>query len=268
VKVTPLLFDQDANLSVKGRLHYVINRAYFNSYLNELAANVVVDMVYLHSDYIVSNSVDDIPYRFLLEELSIRGKKEYVYHVTLQELMLFRETEEWKTIMRAAWKRKFSREPVRGEIERYLKPESSQAAITQISNSLVFIQQVQNQEVVMRDKYIAEQAGAQGPGAKAEGNTFVNIDGRGDQLDLTHLVEELAVLRKYLRDTSDGPEADIEIGSLASAEIAAKEGDSATVLKALKMVGQKALKTASQLGLGVAANAISAALGIGVTGLG
>lgn len=106
--------------------------------------------------------------------------------------------------------------------------------------------------------HIPGQAGAIGPGAHTHDNTFQQIQGG---LDLPKLAEELARLRAALRqEAKDEPRADEAIGSLAAAEKAARQGDSAGVLSHLKAAGAWTLGIAKEIGVPVAVEALKRAL--------
>ena len=118
-------------------------------------------------------------------------------------------------------------------------------------------------ELVMRDKYIAGQVGAQGPGAHAHDMTFDQIwNGAKGEIDLSALSKQLAELRSKLKEEATEPEHDISIGAIASAESSAKEGNGPKALEYLKMAGKWALDKASKIGLSVAAAALKVALGL------
>ncbi len=74
------------------------------------------------------------------------------------------------------------------------------------------------------------------------------------------LANELQALRSHLR-TLATPEADLELGVLAKAEEAAKEGNGPKVLKILKGAGAWLAEGARDLGVAIAAEAISKAQG-------
>jgi hypothetical protein len=80
-------------------------------------------------------------------------------------------------------------------------------------------------------------------------------------VDLLTLAKELSLLRAELRKEATESEHDIAIGAIASAEKAAKEGNGAKALEALKDVGNWAIDVATKIGVSVAAEAIKKASG-------
>jgi hypothetical protein len=118
-----------------------------------------------------------------------------------------------------------------------------------------------NEGDVMRDKYEAGQAGAQGPLAHAHDMTFNQIwDHAEENIDLRILAEELEKLRHELRNSATSPEDDAKIGAIASAELEAKKGDGPKALSALAKAGKWAFDAATQIGVQVAAEALKLAL--------
>src|ERR1700730_3749718 len=55
--------------------------------------------------------------------------------------------------------------------------------------------------------------------------------------DMLTLAEELAKLRKAMKESADAPEQDISLGSVAAAEKAAREGHASATLEHLKAAG-------------------------------
>lgn len=116
---------------------------------------------------------------------------------------------------------------------------------------------------IMRDKYSAEQVGAQGPGAHAHDMTFNQLWNQvNESIDLTSLAKELSQLRQEMRKIATDAEHDISIGSIAMAEAAAEAGDGPTALQHLAKAGKWALNAATNIGTGIAVAALKAALGI------
>jgi len=119
------------------------------------------------------------------------------------------------------------------------------------------------QELVMRDKYVTGQAGAVGPGSRASEMTFNQIWGEvAGQMDLAALSGELAELREHLRQQATGPEHDLALGEVASAELAASAGDGPRALSHLARAGKWALEVATSIGTSVDAAALKSALGV------
>ena len=122
---------------------------------------------------------------------------------------------------------------------------------------------------VMGDEYTIGQAGAVGPGAHAEHMTFVQSwNALSGELEMGGLADELAALRRHLREHATEPEQDAAIGALAEAEMAAREGDGPrvlehiSILKRLGGAGKWALGAATTIGTTVAAAALNAGLGV------
>ncbi|MBE9511671.1 MAG: hypothetical protein IMY71_12405 [Bacteroidetes bacterium] len=116
-------------------------------------------------------------------------------------------------------------------------------------------------ELTMRDKYIAGQVGAQGPGAHAHDMTFNQIWSQtSDKIDLSELANELSKLRLKLKGEATKPEHDISIGAIASAENSAKEGNGPKALEYLSKAGKWALDIATKIGVPVATEALKAAV--------
>jgi hypothetical protein len=101
------------------------------------------------------------------------------------------------------------------------------------------------------------------------GSTTVGDIHTGDHTQLLEmfpqaiLVPELRQLRAALRGRGPADEADADtdaaIGALAEAELAAERGDDASVVKSLKRVGKAGLSMARDIGVEVAAAAITKA---------
>ena len=113
------------------------------------------------------------------------------------------------------------------------------------------------------DTYNAGQVGAQGPNARADHNTFQQVWQQSQrQLDLPTLAMELATLRKAMKNRGDDAEHDQSIGEVGAAELAAKKGDGSGALTHLKAAGKWALDTATDIGVKVAVEAITKAMGV------
>jgi hypothetical protein len=76
------------------------------------------------------------------------------------------------------------------------------------------------------------------------------------------LSEELQRLRSALKQHSEQPAHDLEIGAIAEAEIHASKSDGPLVLKALAKTGKWSLSIAEKIGVGVAVTAIKSSLGL------
>lgn len=119
------------------------------------------------------------------------------------------------------------------------------------------------QEITMGDKYVAGQAGAQGPDAHAHDMIFNQAwTGLQGSLDLVILAPQLEALRNHLRSRQASAENDATIGAIASAEVAARKGDGPTVLEYLSKISKWTLDAAKEIGVDVAAAALKIALGL------
>ena len=120
--------------------------------------------------------------------------------------------------------------------------------------------------VVGGDQYNVGQAGAVGPGARAQHMTFVQAS--NPATDTAVLADELERLRAHLRTLVETPEHDAALGLVAQAELRAKEGDAdgameqLSAFKRLGSAGRWVLAAATTIGTTVAAAAIKGALGI------
>jgi hypothetical protein len=119
------------------------------------------------------------------------------------------------------------------------------------------------EELIMRDQYKTGQAGAVGPGARAEHMNFNQIwIETGSAIPLDKLGEELTKLREVLLQSASDPEHYAAIGAVSSAEIEAKNGAGPKALEYLSKAGKWTLDIASKIGTTVAAAAIKESLGI------
>jgi hypothetical protein len=99
---------------------------------------------------------------------------------------------------------------------------------------------------------VSGQAGAVGPSSKAEENAFIQIPGQSvKDIDPAALAAQLGTMRVAMKQQS-GPtptaEQDDEIGHVARAQIAAKNGDEEGILTHLKQVGTWTLQVAKETG--------------------
>lgn len=101
----------------------------------------------------------------------------------------------------------------------------------------VFIEKVE----MAGDTYnLSGQAGAVGPNARSSGDSFQQTAWQIDGVNPSQLADELATLRaamKRLAGSDPTPEQDDEIGQIAGAQVAARKGDSAGVMRHLKDAG-------------------------------
>ncbi|WTC17132.1 hypothetical protein OH709_15215 [Streptomyces cellulosae] len=108
---------------------------------------------------------------------------------------------------------------------------------------------------------VSGQAGAVGPNAHGENNTFTQMwASQANSIDLRTLATELETLRAAMRRDAVTPEQDLSVSHVAQAQVAAESGDGPGALQHLKKSGQWALGLAKQIGVHVAALAISHAI--------
>ncbi len=120
------------------------------------------------------------------------------------------------------------------------------------------------QEVTMGDKYITSgQVGAVGPSAHAHELNFTQVWNQSSaEIDIIALQEQLSRLREALRSEAQTPEQDVAVAAVANAELAAKNGDGPKAMEWLSKAGKWTFDVATKIGVGVAAAALKAALGI------
>jgi hypothetical protein len=114
-------------------------------------------------------------------------------------------------------------------------------------------------------KYINKgQVGAMGDNAHADHMTFnQTVNNTSESLDLVALAAELAQLRMAIKNKQDSsPQADVAIGEIAKAEIAAGEKDESGVRQHMKAAGKYALDTATTIGTTLAAEVLKKAIGM------
>jgi hypothetical protein len=118
-------------------------------------------------------------------------------------------------------------------------------------------------EIVMGDKYVAKQVGAQGPNAQAHNMTFNQILlENGNAVDLPKLAGELERLRTELAPSAKTSEHFAEIGAIASAEMEAQKGNGEKAVEALSKTGKWSLGVAEKIGVGLATAVIKTSLGL------
>jgi len=81
-------------------------------------------------------------------------------------------------------------------------------------------------------------------------------------VDLSALAVQFEELRKALKEDGDSAEHDVAIGQIAQAEAAAKSGDRPKVMAALASTGKWVLGVAEKVTVGLASEAIKAAIGM------
>ncbi len=147
-----------------------------------------------------------------------------------------------------------------GEGTGKLRETPEEDLLSRNNNVVVFYEGPEKLEVTMTgDTYNVEQAGAVGPGAKADNTVqYKAVSG----LDLTELAEELPRLLQALQDAADSEEKHGQVAAVAEAFAAAKQDDAKGTLAALAKAGRWSLGVAEKIGVGVATKAIQAALGL------
>jgi hypothetical protein len=117
---------------------------------------------------------------------------------------------------------------------------------------------------VTGDKNVFKQGqGVQAPGGIVVGNTFNQLwDQSGQQEKLPELAEQLKSLREAMRTREGGPEKDVALGNVASAEMAARKGDGPQVLEYLSKAGKWAFDAATDIGTHLAAAVIGKSMGL------
>lgn len=237
--VTPLLFsDPLDNFAVINRLHGVINKSYFQSYINELNASIISDMVALESNYPISNNTFNIPYSYIIRELTLRDHIDSVKNYRPEDLILFRDSDSWRDVFCAAIEKKERSESDIGKI--YSKK-------TQRAQYLI-------KELKMGDTYnIHGQTGAVGPGARAHDINFNQLwKDIEKNVDLEKLSNELVRLRTEAQKMAQTPEHSIAIGELASAEVMAKTGNGKKMLEHLQKAGKWLMDISVDIGTNIA----------------
>lgn len=126
-----------------------------------------------------------------------------------------------------------------------------------------FVNQIVIQENIMGDKYTVGQAGAVGPHSHGHDINFNQIwlNSQG-KIELSTLALELSRLREEMKKEAKEPAHDAAVGAIASAEVAAQEGNGAKVFEYLAKAGQWALDVATKIGIGIAIQALKTALGL------
>lgn len=116
-------------------------------------------------------------------------------------------------------------------------------------------------EVIMGDKFNI--SGPVGIAGHAHASTVTQTWNQvGDKLDLPQLAKDLQRLHEVLEREATEPTQKLAIAAVAAAEQSARQEDGPKVIEYLKIAGTWALKIAEEIGVGVATNAIKAALGM------
>ena len=108
--VAPLLLERDMHPTVINRLHYIINEAYFSSYVEEFEACTVSDLIYLASPHSVPSFGPRIPFKSLLHETRKVGLHEAIVNCSDKSLVELKKREEWIRCMLAAMPERINEE--------------------------------------------------------------------------------------------------------------------------------------------------------------
>lgn len=121
----------------------------------------------------------------------------------------------------------------------------------------------QGQGVKMGDHYnVSGSAGAVGKNASASNFSIQGNVGNPANIDLEALALELAALRAEMKKSAESVDDDAAVVAVGKAQLAAEAGDKEAVFSHLKSAGKWSAGVATSLGVGVAAGAIKAALGL------
>jgi hypothetical protein len=116
-------------------------------------------------------------------------------------------------------------------------------------------------DLKMGDTYQAGQAGAIGPNAHAHDINFQQIwNDKGGHINLEKLQSELETLRNVMSEKAASSDHYIEIGNVAAAEKAVRDGSGEKALEYLARTGKWTLAVAQKIGVEVAICALKAAL--------
>jgi hypothetical protein len=105
------------------------------------------------------------------------------------------------------------------------------------------------------------QAGAFGSRAKAESNTFNQIQINQD-IDMRALAKELEQISEYLAADAGDPEKEEDISTIVLAKNAAQRGDKVKALERLSSVGKWVVDAATQVGASLVAAIIQKQMGL------
>jgi hypothetical protein len=210
------------------------------------------DLVVLNSNYNISINDINIPYIHIFNELKLRKKLDLIKNFHSDELFAFRETDEWLEIFNAALLKKTKK------IKNFQTLYANRSINKSIEEGKGNIQ-IFTKEITMGDSYSANQVGAQGTNAHAHNISFNQIwNQNAEKFDIKTLENELSKLRGELKNKADTPEQLSELGMVANAEIEAKKGNGAKILKYLSKTGKWTLEVAEKIGVNIVIAAIKA----------
>ena len=165
------------------------------------------------------------------------------------------------SLTREALEEKLLRQQVERLFDRFYDKLLERALEKRINMNMTGGQLAIIEELTMRDQYIAEQVGAQGPGAQADHMTFIQLwNQSGQSLDLPALATELTTLRQAMRKEAKEPFHDKAVVQVGEAQEAAQNHDGPRALQHLKNAGQWALDVATKVGVNLATEALKKVL--------
>lgn len=121
--------------------------------------------------------------------------------------------------------------------------------------------QIMTEKHVEKEIHVGEHAVNAAYVEKVEGD-FMQGSQKFEAVDIAQLAGELGKLREELDKRKSETDHYIDIGKVAEAEKAAKEGDESKVWSSLKTAGKWVLDTATDIGVKVAVDAIKQAAGL------
>ena len=98
---------------VRRRLHNIINAGYFRSYINDLNAGIVSDLIYLNPGGHIPTSEPDLPYRSLITSLRHAGILNHVANCSPHELLELNMNPVWQECLTEATEKGNTHEHVR-----------------------------------------------------------------------------------------------------------------------------------------------------------
>jgi hypothetical protein len=199
----------------------------------ELRQAVLTVLYRYHSDYPERYEFFDITIEFLASSLNLR---------TSDILRVIKPMEDEKELMTS-------------ELFRYVRITSK--GIRMIDKEPLF--ERLNTARVRDQYYISGQAGAVGPGAKAEANTFNQTN---QDIDIQVLAKELEQVSEYLAADAGDPDKEEDIATIVLAKKAAQRGDEVKALELLSSVGKWVIDATTQVGASLFAAIIQKQMGL------
>ena len=243
--IQPLLFSNgQKSITISNKLLNIINKPYFGCYIDELNCSFVSDLAYLGSDYLPQDiTLLSLPYKYIHQALRKKGLLKKIYDLKPENLLEYRESEEWAGILSEAYTTK----------ETVWKTYYASPSIT-IQNVTVM------GDNVMGDKFVGTNVGIMGPNSTNNTISMINISGL--QFPKENLVSELNELVKTVTKDQDRKITESELDAIKSAIKELQSENEAGCYKYLKLAGKKIYQFAESIGLSLAAKAIAAALGL------